>query len=48
MEVDETWYLARYPDVRQALASGPAKSAQEHFWRFGYREGRFPTRAPVL
>jgi hypothetical protein len=47
MEVDSDWYLSRYPDVRQILGEGDAASAQDHYWRAGYREGRFPGAAPV-
>lgn len=35
--VDSAWYLERYPDV-----SASKLSAEEHFIRFGAREGRLP------
>ncbi len=35
--VDSEWYLERYPDV-----SASKLSAEEHFIRFGAREGRLP------
>jgi hypothetical protein len=39
---DETWYLDRYPDVADAVDRGDIESAQEHYVRFGYFEGRLP------
>jgi hypothetical protein len=39
---DEQWYLDRYPDVADAIASGKLASAREHYVRFGYFEGRLP------
>ena len=40
--VDEDWYLAKYPDIQQAIASGAVKSAKHHYARFGYFEHRMP------
>lgn len=42
IEVDEDWYLRRYPDIADAIAQGIVKSAQEHFVNDGYFEGRQP------
>jgi hypothetical protein len=39
--VDEEWYAATYPDVAEAVRDGSIASAQEHFVRWGYEEGRF-------
>ena len=40
--VDEAWYLARNPDVAQAIAKGNYRSAKHHFVEDGYFEGRMP------
>jgi Methyltransferase domain len=37
---DETWYLATYPDIRAAVASGTIKSGHVHYVSGGYFEGR--------
>jgi hypothetical protein len=42
IEVDEAWYLATYPDVAEAIASGSVPSARHHFLHNGYFEGRLP------
>lgn len=36
----EDYYLARYPDVREAVAAGVFSSGCDHFSRYGYAEGR--------
>lgn len=45
--VDEAWYLAAHPDVRQAIEAGTVSDARDHFIRFGYYEHRFPFRIQV-
>ncbi len=40
--VDEDWYLARYPDVADAVSKGQVSSAREHFTQAGLYEGRVP------
>jgi hypothetical protein len=47
IELDEQWYLQKYPDVKQAIAKKIVKSAKEHFVRFGYFEHRLPYRIDV-
>ena len=43
IEVDETWYLSHYPDVRQAFEDGSlGMTPAEHYRRHGYLEGRLP------
>ena len=42
IEVDEAWYLRRYPDVADGIRKGILTSAQEHFDMDGYKEGRLP------
>ena len=42
---DETYYLAKYPDVREAVATGALKSAAHHYFMFGVKEGRLPSLA---
>ncbi len=39
---DEVFYLQRYPDVAEAVASGSFASGLEHFLRSGLIEGRDP------
>lgn len=43
---DESYYLATYPDVAAAVASGAFANGYEHYVRFGATEGRRP--APDL
>ena len=42
VNVDEVWYLAQYPDVREGVESGRSGSATDHFLNSGYLEGRLP------
>jgi hypothetical protein len=42
VDVDETWYRTRYPDVAAAIDEGLFKSAKHHFIDSGYFEGRLP------
>jgi hypothetical protein len=42
VEVDERWYLERYPDIADAINQGLAQSARLHFVNDGYFEGRLP------
>ena len=42
VEVDEAWYLDRYPDIAEAIENGVVASAKQHFVTDGYFEGRRP------
>jgi hypothetical protein len=42
IEVDETWYLQRNPDIAEAMKAGIVESARRHFINDGYFEGRRP------
>ena len=42
VEVDEKWYLDRYPDIADAISQGFVQSARLHFVSDGYFEGRMP------
>jgi hypothetical protein len=42
VEVDERWYLERYPDIAEAIQQGLVKSPRLHFVNDGYFEGRLP------
>jgi hypothetical protein len=42
IEVDEAWYLEKYPDVAEAIKAGKMASARDHFMHNGYFEGRLP------
>jgi hypothetical protein len=42
VEVDERWYLERYPDIADAIEQGKVQSARVHFVNDGYFEGRMP------
>ena len=44
IEVDESWYLHSYPDVKEAIADRAFQTAQQHFERDGFREGRLPSK----
>ncbi len=45
-DVDEAWYIDRYPDVHAAILAGRTPSATAHFRAAGYREGRLPHPLP--
>jgi len=42
VDIDEGWYLRRYPDVAEAVRAGTFKSAKDHFVNNGFFEGRMP------
>jgi hypothetical protein len=42
VQLDERWYLQKYPDVRQAIEKKTVNDARDHFLRFGYFEHRLP------
>ncbi len=42
VEVDEEWYLERYPDIAEAIQQGIVASGRAHFVSDGYFEGRVP------
>jgi hypothetical protein len=42
MDFDEAWYLARNPDIADAVKAGIFKCGKEHFLSDGYFEGRQP------
>ncbi len=44
---DEQWYLARYPDVAEAVAHGVFANGRQHFIEVGYFEGRRPREFEV-
>jgi hypothetical protein len=39
-DFDEDWYVARYPDVQEAIKTGVFPSGWAHFRTVGYFEGR--------
>ena len=42
-EVDEDWYLRKYPDVASGIRNAQVNSASQHFHRVGAAEGRSPS-----
>jgi hypothetical protein len=42
VDVDERWYLDRYPDVAKAIESNVLKTASQHYCQSGYFEHRMP------
>ena len=42
IQVDEDWYLAKHPDIRDAIKRGTVQSGQNHYVRFGFYEHRLP------
>jgi hypothetical protein len=40
--VDETWYLERFPDVREGIERGEFTNAAEHYAKVGFYEHRMP------
>jgi hypothetical protein len=47
IHLDEGWYLERYPDVAEAIASGAVADVRGHYTRYGYWENRMPYRILV-
>lgn len=47
IELDEGWYLDRYPDVAGAIARGEVANARDHYVRYGYWENRMPYPIPI-
>ena len=47
IRVDEPWYLAKYPDVREAIDRGVVTGAKAHYCRYGYFENRMPQHIAV-
>jgi hypothetical protein len=47
IDFDESWYLSRYVDVREAIGRGLVRNAKEHYCRFGYYEHRLPYQIDV-
>jgi hypothetical protein len=45
--VDETFYLAIYSDIREAINNRLLSSASEHYYTTGYFEGRLPCKLLV-
>lgn len=43
----ESFYLATYPDVAEAVAAGDILDARRHFAEVGYIEGRFGAPPPL-
>jgi hypothetical protein len=48
ISVDENWYLAKNPDVAEAIKRGAVKSGREHYLCFGYYEHRMPYKIVVV
>jgi hypothetical protein len=44
---DETWYLTKYRDIRDAIEKGSVVDARQHYVRFGYYEHRLPYKIDV-
>jgi len=42
IKFDEAWYLAKNPDVKEAIRRGTIPSAKEHYVESGYYEHRMP------
>ena len=45
--VDEDWYFSQYPDVKSQIKPGLFQSAQHHFVKYGYQEGRIPAKPEI-
>lgn len=41
-DFDETFYITKYPDIRQALHDGVIVDPAEHYYETGYFENRQP------
>jgi len=42
VDLDEEWYLGRYPDVAEAVSGGVLRGALDHYCHSGYFEHRMP------
>jgi hypothetical protein len=47
IKFDETWYLSKYPDVKDAVKRGRVASGREHYVQSGYYEHRMPSAIMV-
>lgn len=47
IDVDNDWYVAHYPDVKEAIDLESVPGAREHYCRFGYYEHRLPYEIKV-
>jgi len=47
IKFDEAWYLAKYPDVKDAVKRGVLVSGREHYLSHGYYEHRMPVAITV-
>ena len=47
IRLDTDWYLATYPDVKEAIADNVVANAGDHYRRYGYFEHRIPYRIMV-
>ena len=47
IDLDESWYLKRHPDVEAAIEKGLVSSAQQHYCESGYFEHRMPYQINV-
>jgi hypothetical protein len=47
IRLDADWYLATYPDVKEAIANNVVADAADHYLRYGYFEHRIPYRIKV-
>jgi hypothetical protein len=45
--VDQDWYMATYPDARQAILAGAFGDALDHYLTIGLRDGRLPIEPHV-
>ncbi len=47
IDLDQDWYLKRYPDVAAAVGSDVVADAQQHYCESGYFEHRIPYQIDV-
>ena len=47
IDLDQDWYLHRYPDVAAAIGSDMVADARQHYCESGYFEHRMPYRIDV-
>jgi hypothetical protein len=47
VHVDDSWYLAKYPDVKAAIDEGIVNNPKQHYARFGFYEHRLPYEIQV-
>ena len=47
IDLDEAWYLERYPDIALSVRNGTLRSGRDHYIHAGFQEHRMPYQINV-